>query len=1291
MINSPILLRPLFLTLISAITLQAAPKSNENSLDYIRQTYIPKRETQVTDFLQEHPTYDGRGIVMAIFDTGVDPAVADLQTTTTGKQKVIDIIDASGSGDVDTSTVVKLSDAGTLDGLTGRTLTLPDSISNPSGDFFIGRKQATELFRQGVVERIQAIRKQAWETRHAAEFALRIKTNEEARKDGERKFEDKAESDLTREERNILATEAALKALEDNYLSNDLGPIYDCVVWNDGEHFHAIVDTDEDGDLAEETILRPFGVAYEYAWFEKQVASNFGIQVYEDGKVLSIVTNAGDHATHVASIAAGHDPSDPSRNGIAPGVQIISIKIGDVRIGGGSTGFASIRATAACARFGVDLINVSWGGSSRYMDGTDEFAQAYKKLTRDYGITCIMSAGNSGPALTSLGSPGGELPEVIGVGAYVSKDMGKYLYALAKDNPDTAYGFSSTGPSKGGDLGVDIMAPGGALASVTTDMLQGHQLMNGTSMAAPSTAGAVALIMSGAKQESIPYNPYSIRAALTNSAKYIDTVEPWTQGAGLIQTPAAFKHLKNNPSNTAFKTHYNIKVTGNSLADGPGVYIRTTDTVPEDNFTIRVTPNFLSSATPQDKIDYTQELVLKSSADWVTIPKFLYLTSGGELFRPLIKDPSSSNSEKSEIFYAKIEAFLANDQDAGPVFTVPITWIKAPSLIAGEKTSYTRQLETGISERSFFGIPTESEFMDFTFKRVDKQEDSKLYMITMVSLDSTNNYSQDTHAYFIRLRPNEEKTYRINVLPNQVAEFNLQQYWSSPGHSELEITLEPKAIFSKSNGLVFAPNQKTSGIKVTQQNKNFAGTVSAKLKNAHYTYLPSKAELTPLRDREQYPPLPFTENPVFPYELKLLYEVNFEEPIELEPTGLSITGFNEAFVGGMFKITHESGKILGQGYQGSIHFPKGKSFIEVSINSHDNVRLEGLKQIPFQLSKESSAPMTVYLSDKDRVASKPSSTLKLTKDHEYILYVDAPDSEKLHEIKPLPDTFTGIFNISDDGGNVINLPISYILGKKAPEKDKKSEEDEDERSPDEILTDTLFEQIFKFASNYTSSDDKAEQSEFDKSIERLKTLKPKDASVLILQSKALVHRSGILEKEEETAEKPSEPVDRNSLISKASIKLKEALVLSKSAEVAQFLGAPEKPLEGDKEAEKTFAKLSEEMNTHKTNLIDNAVLTARILLAKDMLDETEAAINEAKRWAKEDTDETKDLSYDLLLARKLYGLALDALNTKLKEDSTNKALLQKRIDLYKKLNWHTFATAEELRLKLHESQPIPKI
>ncbi len=56
-----------------------------------------------------------------------------------------------------------------------------------------------------------------------------------------------------------------------------------------------------------------------YATFSVTDQMNFGVQVYDDGDLLSLVCAPGSHGTHVAAIAAAYDPSCPEHNGIAPG------------------------------------------------------------------------------------------------------------------------------------------------------------------------------------------------------------------------------------------------------------------------------------------------------------------------------------------------------------------------------------------------------------------------------------------------------------------------------------------------------------------------------------------------------------------------------------------------------------------------------------------------------------------------------------------------------------------------------------------------------------------------------------------------------------------------------------------------------------------------------------------------------------------------------------------------------------------------------------------------------------
>ncbi|MHB1330109.1 MAG: hypothetical protein ACYC2K_18070, partial [Gemmatimonadales bacterium] len=65
-----------------------------------RRGLMPLASTNVWAYRQSHPTYDGRGVLIGILDSGVDAAVPGLLTTSTGDRKILDLRDFSAEGRV---------------------------------------------------------------------------------------------------------------------------------------------------------------------------------------------------------------------------------------------------------------------------------------------------------------------------------------------------------------------------------------------------------------------------------------------------------------------------------------------------------------------------------------------------------------------------------------------------------------------------------------------------------------------------------------------------------------------------------------------------------------------------------------------------------------------------------------------------------------------------------------------------------------------------------------------------------------------------------------------------------------------------------------------------------------------------------------------------------------------------------------------------------------------------------------------------------------------------------------
>ncbi|MFE4379527.1 S8 family serine peptidase [Streptomyces cyaneofuscatus] len=222
------------------------------------------------------------------------------------------------------------------------------------------------------------------------------------------------------------------------------------------------------------------------------------------------------HGTHVASTAAGTGAKDARFKGVAPGAQLINAKVLDDRGAGDDSGV--IAGVDWAVAQGADVINMSLGGPDT--PGIDPLEAQVNKVSAEKGVLFAIAAGNNGPGLGTIASPG-------------SADAA--LTVGAVDDGDAMADFSGVGPRTGdGAVKPDLTAPGvGITAAAATGTggqnPPGYATLDGTSMATPHVAGAAAIL----KQKNPAWTGAQIKAALTGSAEG-GSHTVFQQGAGRL-------------------------------------------------------------------------------------------------------------------------------------------------------------------------------------------------------------------------------------------------------------------------------------------------------------------------------------------------------------------------------------------------------------------------------------------------------------------------------------------------------------------------------------------------------------------------------------------------------------------------------------------------------------------------------------------------------------------------------------------------------------------------------------
>jgi subtilisin family serine protease len=357
-----------------------------------------------------------------------------------------------------------------------------------------------------------------------------------------------------------------------------------------------IVDLDVDEDFTDEVVRRPYR--------ERQQVGTFGTDDPATGVVeampftvdsrtvgtadyVDIGIVSGAHGSHVAGITAANDMFGGAMDGQAPGAQLVSARA--CTFGPGCTAAALTDGMAElAANRGVDVINMSIGGLPALNDGNNARAELYNRIIAA-GVQLVISAGNSGNALNTIGDPS-VATDVMSVGASISKATWKANYGSDVAFSHGMLTFSSGGPREDGGFKPNVTAPGSAISTTPTwqpggpvaeagyALPAGYSMFNGTSMASPQAAGVLSLLLSAAEQEGLKApSPAALRSAVYSTAKYDAGIPAFLQGHGEVDVVGAYQLLKRSPSPDTFTVSAEVcnevwKVLGRTT--GTGVYDR---------------------------------------------------------------------------------------------------------------------------------------------------------------------------------------------------------------------------------------------------------------------------------------------------------------------------------------------------------------------------------------------------------------------------------------------------------------------------------------------------------------------------------------------------------------------------------------------------------------------------------------------------------------------------------------------------------------------------------------------
>lgn len=459
-------------TLPDATATETRPDRRPAAEAAYRAGWMPLIPTGVPAFAQQFPAADGRGVLIAILDSGIDPSIPGLTTLPDGGPKLLDLRDFSGEGRIALSRAER-------DG---------DSLR-------VGRRVV------GGASRLAALAAGPVWGGVLAEVDLGKAPAADINGDG---------------------------AVDDSLLVLVARGPGGWMVFADRHGDGGIAD---DAPVRDYAIAREW-----LGWAPGGAAPALGIAVnVRDSAgtpLLDLFFDSSSHGSHVAGIAAGHNMYGIiGFDGVAPGATLLGLKIANNADGGITVPGSMLKALAHAVGVARErrmplVVNLSFGVGNEAEGAADIDALVDSVLKANADVVMTVAASNDGPGLSTLGFPGSAI-EVLSVGA--TQPLVFSGLAPADQTPDPIAYFSSRGAELAGP---DLVAPGTAYSTVPQFAI-GDEQNSGTSMAAPHVAGLAARLVGRLQARGAMVRRSAVNQALRVSSLPVPGATILDQGAGV--------------------------------------------------------------------------------------------------------------------------------------------------------------------------------------------------------------------------------------------------------------------------------------------------------------------------------------------------------------------------------------------------------------------------------------------------------------------------------------------------------------------------------------------------------------------------------------------------------------------------------------------------------------------------------------------------------------------------------------------------------------------------------------